>query len=875
MDRLKGWLKQARAALRPGRADREMGDELQFHIEQETRLNVRRGMSEREARRTALVAFGASEAVKDDLRTAGVRGLAGEIARDLRHGLRGLRRRPSLAVAVVTTLGLGIGVSSAMYSVVHAVVVRPLPYPESDRLVAVWETYPGWRGRPILGDLWDRIGLAWPDFEAWREHQQSFDAVAVFSRTVMTASSGDLVEVVDVARASASLWDVMGVRRPLIGRTFTADGPGAPALAVLSHRYWQRHFGADPAAIGSLLRLNEQPFTVAAVLDPAFNLSGELGAPADIWIPAGSAGMPLGEDNHSFSGIGRLRRDVPIAAATEASAALLRGDRPATARGASLLFYQDQVVGASRQPLLLLLGATGLLLMIACVNVGALMAGDTARREHEVATRRALGATGGRLARQFTAEALALSLAAGVVGVATAAALVPGLVALAPSDLPRAGEIAMQPGVLAFALLAALVTTVACSTTSIAVARRRGCAAGPQASSRTIAAGRRGQPVFVGVQLVILTIMLTGAALLGRSLFAVRAIDPGFVTSNLLTATIDVPPSRFEDRAALVDYYRRVVEAVRAIPGIVAVSGVSTSPFAGVGDSTSVGIEGLPEDAAKPEMQRRVVLPGYFEAMGIRVLSGSLDAAPGAPIVAVDEAMAARLWPGQSAIGKRIGLRDNWYTVEAVVAGVRDQALTAVPQGTYYVTQPAAREESRRMRLMVRTHADVDAAVVAEQVREVTRAVDPSIPMSAQATMESLMAQSVASERYRALLASTFAAASIVLAAAGIFGVTLRVVQRRRREFGVRLALGARPGSLLAGSLLRTAAGAGIGLVLGLALSALLMPALAPYLHDLSTRDASTYAAAAMLLFVVSLAASALPARGATRLNVVEVLREE
>jgi predicted permease len=874
MDRLKGWLKQVRAALRPGRADREMREELQFHIEQETRLNLRRGMSEARARRTALVAFGAAERVKDDLRTAGLRGLAGELGRDLRHGLRGLRRRPSLAFAVIATLGLGLGVSTAMYSVVHAVVVRPLPYPESDRLVAVWETYPGWRGRPVLGDFWDRVGLAWPDFEAWRAHQRSFEAVAVFSRTWMTESNGDAAEVVNVARASSSFWDVAGIR-PSIGRVFTSDGPGAPAQAVLSHRYWQRRFGADPAAIDSLLRLNQRLFTVAAVLDPDFNLSGEEGVPADIWIPAGSAGMPMGEDNHSFNGIGRLRRDVPLAAATEESAALLRGDRPATSRGASLLFYQDEVIGTSRQPLLLLLGATGLLLLIACVNVGALMAGDTARREHEVATRRALGATGGRLARQFTAEALALSLAAGVLGVATAAVLVPGLVALAPPDLPRAGEIAMQPGVFAFALLAALVTTLVCSTTSIAVARRRGYAAGPQASSRTIAAGRRGQPVFVGVQLVILTIMLTGAALLGRSLFAVRAIDPGFVASNLLTATIDVPPSRFEDRAGLVDYYRRVVEAVRAIPGIVAVSGVSTSPFAGGGESTSVGIEGLPEDAAKPEMQRRVVLPGYFEAMGIRVLSGSLDAAPGAPIVAVDEAMAARLWPGQSVIGKRISLRDNWYTVEAVAADVRDQALTASPQGTYYVTQPAAREDSRRMRLMVRTHADVDAAIVAEQVRAATRAVDPSIPMSAQATMESLMAQSVASERYRALLASTFAAASIILAAAGIFGVTLRVVQRRRREFGVRLALGARPGSLLARALLRTAAGAGIGLALGLALSVLLMPALAPYLHDLSTRDASTYAATAVLLFVVSLAASALPARGATRLNVVEVLREE
>jgi putative ABC transport system permease protein len=875
MDRLRGWLKQLRAALLPGRVEREMHDELAFHVDQETKRNQALGMTPAAARRAARLSFGAAEHVKDELRTAGLRGILAEAGRDLRHARRALRRRPSFAIAVVATLGLGIGVSTAMYSVVHAVVLRPLPYPDSDRLVAVWETYPSWRGRPVLGELWDRIGLAWPDYEQWRRQQQSFDAVAVFHRVRMTVTGAGAAEVLEVGRSSASLWPLLG-STPLAGRTFAIheEGPGAPAVAVLSHELWRRRFAEDAAVVGRTLHLDGRPFSIVGVLEPDFRFSGEQGPPADVWIPAGSAELPMGEDNHSFSAIGRLRRDVTIGTAADEAAALFRGDRPVNARGASLRPYHDEVVGSARPPLLLLLGGTVVLLLIACLNGAALIAGDAARREREVATRRALGATRARVVRQFVAESLALSVAAVLAGIAVAAGGVPVLVSLAPFDLPRVHEIGLDAGVLGFALLAALATTLVSSAASIFVLERRRAAGGLQpASWRATAPGRRAQPIFVGLQVLLLSVLVTAAALLGRSLLGIRAVDPGFATSNLLTFAAEVPASRFETRAQLAAYYERLVDALRIVPGVAAVTGVSTGPFADGSESTSVGIEGLPERAAKPEMQRRVVLPDYVETMGLRIVDGAIPAATDARSVAVSETMASRLWPGARAIGRRISLRDVWYTVDAVVSDVRDRALADAPQGTYYVSLAAAREDSPRMRLMLRTVED--PRPLSAQVRETATAVDPAIPMSRVATMAALMAESLSGERYRALLTGLFAAASLLLAAVGIFGVTLRQALRRRREFAVCLALGAKPAGLLAGTLGRTAAGAGAGLAAGLAIAAALMPRLTPYLHDVSARDTVTYAATAMVLLFASLAAAAIPAVRAAQVNVVDVLRED
>jgi predicted permease len=872
MNRVRGWIKLLRAAVRPGAAEREMRDELAFHLEQETERNIQRGMPPAAARRAARLSFGPVEAVKDELRTSGLRGMTGETFRDLRHAVIGMRRRPTLAVAVIATLGLGIGVSTAMFSVVHGVVLRPLPYPDSDRLVAVWETYPGWRTRPVLSAFWDRIGLAWPDFDDWRARQRTFDDVAVFARTQMTAA-GSQPEVLDVGLASASLWRVLGVQPPA-GRAFAEheSGPGAPAVAVIAHSLSAARFGGPALALGKTLDLDGRGFTIIGVLDPAFRFSGERSNPADVWIPAGAAGRPMGEQNHFLTGIGRLRRGVRLEAASEETTTVFLGERRPGARGASLRSYHQEVVGTSRSPLLMLLAGTFVMLLIACVNAAALLAGDAARRDREVATRRALGATRGRIVRQFVAEGLAMSLLAAAAGIGLAALCVPALIALAPPDLPRLDEIGIRPGVLAFAVAGALLTTVVCSVTSVVVIDGRRRAGMLSSVERVTGGGRRAQPVFVGVQLALLTVMVTAAALLGRSLLGVRAIDPGFAIGNLLTAAVDVPAGRYETRAQLAAFYNQLLERVRALPGVVAASGASSGPFADGSESTSVGLRGLADNVAKPEMQRRVVLNRYFETMRIPVLSGTPPAGA-APTVAVSKAMAARLWPNAPAIGKEISLRDQWYTVQAVVEDIRDQALNAAPQPTYYVTLQAAPDERLRMRLMLRTAGDPSG--VASLLRGAVKSVDASVPVTSVETMAALVSRSLALERYRTLLVNIFAGASLLLAAVGIFGVTLRTMLRRRREIGVRLALGARPARLMTRAIARTAAGATAGVAIGAALSLLLMPALSEYLYGLSARDAGTYIASAGLLFVVCLAAAAIPVARATRVNVVEVLRED
>jgi hypothetical protein len=334
-----------------------------------------------------------------------------------------------------------------------------------------------------------------------------------------------------------------------------------------------------------------------------------------------------------------------------------------------------------------------------------------------------------------------------------------------------------------------------------------------------------------------------------------------------------VPFSRFEAREALVDFYRRLAERVGVIPGVEAVSGVSVAPFGDGGESTSVGFEGLPENSAKPEMQRRVVLPGFFDVMQIPVRHGTAVLDGRLPTVAVSETMAARLWPGLRAVGQRISLRDVWFTVEGVVADVRAQALNAVPQGTYYIAQETGREATPRMRLLVRTGDNAEAVPAA--LRRVIAEVDSTIPVGEVATINALLERSLASERYRTVLVNVFAGASLLVAAVGIFGVTLRLMLRRRRELGVRLALGARPGRLAAKALGLTMAGAAAGLGIGAGLAALALPTLSAYLYQLPARDPATFAASAALLFVVSLGASAIPVVGALRMNVVEVLRED
>ena len=873
MDRVKGLLKQLRAVLRPGAAERQMREELRFHLDQEIDRHRRQGATPAQARRLAMTEFGPMEAVKEELRGAGVRGVLAGAGRDVRQAVRGLRRRPGFAVSITLTLGLGIGVSTAMYSLVHAVVVRPLPYENADRLISVWETYPGWRGRPVLGELWDRIGLAWPDYQAWRARQTAFEDVAVFAVAQMTTSGGAPPEVVQVGRASGSLWPLLGAA-PRAGRLFAEPeaGEGAEPIAVLSHALWQRRFGGHRSTIGAALQLNGRPFTIAGVLPAGFGFGAEEGRPIDVWIPAGAAGMPMGPDNHSFAAVGRLRSDTSLATAAAEAEALFLGERRPGSVGAALVPYADQVVGSSRQPLLILLAGTLVLLLIACVNVAALIAGDTAGREREIATRRALGASRGVLIRQFVLETLALSMAAAAVGIGAAAVVVPSLVALAPPDLPRIDEVSIDAGVLGYALGAAVLTTLICSAVATLVAERLGRSAAPRASSRVTSGGRYLQPAFVAVQVALLMVLGTAGLLLGRSLLTIRAVDPGFHASDMLTAAIEAPGSHFATRGELTGFYRRLTESFEAIPGVVAVTGVSVAPFADGSESTSVGIEGLPDGGRKPEMERRVVLPGYFETMRIPVLRGTTDLFGDVPRVVVSETMAARLWPGQSPIGRRISLRDDWYDVVGLVADVRDQALSHQPEGTYYVSLQAAREDTPRMRMLIRT--DVRAETVADDVRRALAGVDPSIPIGEIASMDSLVSRSLSAERYRALLVNVFAGASLGLAAVGIFGVTLRVLLRRRRELGVRLALGASPGGLAARVLALTAAGSAAGLGVGAVASALFAPALAAYLYDLPARDTATYIASAGLLLIVSLAAAAIPIVRTARMNVVEALRE-
>jgi putative ABC transport system permease protein len=804
--------------------------------------------------------------------------LLSDLLRDLRHGLRLAGRRPSFSAAVGVTLGLGIGLCTAVFSVMDAVVLRPLPYANPERLVSVWETYPHWRNRPVLKEQWDRIGLAWPDYSAWRSRQHAFEEVAVFATGDMVLTGLESPHRVAVGRASSSFFEVLGIR-PHRGRLLLPgdDGAAAARVVLLSHGFWQRRWGGNTGAVGRTLQLDGRPFTVIGVLPTTFRFAVEGNIRPDVWIPIGSAGESLSEGSHSFAGLARLRTGVTLEQAAAETTTILRGDRPPETRGARLQSYHQTVVGASAPRLLPVFAAAALLLLIGCVNVSALLVSETVRRGHELVTRAALGASPSRIIRQFVSETLVLSGLAASIGVAVAYVTVGALVALAPGDTPRLDEIAVDGRVLAFALAAALVTVLMATIAPGVVLLRSASRVAAHGSTRHISLpGRWSQSLVVACELAVLMVMLTAAALLARSLLRVTAVEPGFPTTNLLTVEIQLPEGGYPERSQVVGFFGRLRERVQAIPGVVALSGSSTVPFTGGSESTSVGRAGHPENTPKPEAQRRVVLPAYQRTLGVPLLTGrplSETTVPSdTPTVVVNETMARRFWPEAPAVGQRISLRDRWYTVVGVAADVRDQNLRSTPEATYYVPQAVAREDARHMRLVVRTAVTADA--IAPELRAAVASIDPGLPMGEIASMDSLIARSVAGDRFRALLVSLFAFAATFLGAVGIFGATHRVVSARRRELGVRLALGARPRQILVSVLGRTAVAATVGLIAGGATAFASSSVLEGFLYDIGARDLSTHAGTLAFLFLLSLAASWVPARRVARLELSQVLKE-
>jgi putative ABC transport system permease protein len=802
---------------------------------------------------------------------------------DVRYAARTLRRRPLYATLAIATLALGIGAATTIYSVVSGVLLDPLPYRDSSRLVAVYRTFPNWREREGLSARWDRIWFSYPAFRDWQARQTSFTAVGAWASASRTLTGIDAAEQVGVVRASSSLLRVLGVQ-PTLGRYFLPgeDTPPGAAVAVISHAMWTTRFGAAANVIGTTIRLDGTPYTIVGVLPEGLDLRNT-GRPDPVWIPAGSIASDTHAGSTDYLALGRLRDGVTLAQASDETARIVAQSSSPDPVGARLAVWKDEITRGARRPLFLLLGASLVLLMLACVNVATLMLGEASGRATEFATRAALGAGRACVARQLIIESFLVAAGGVLAGAVLARAGLLALVVLAPKNVPRLTGVHVDGRVLIAACLAGAVTALlfglvpAISLMSASPLNLLGGSAGR-------ATGRHESRVLrslVAGQIALSCVLLVGAALLGASLRRLSAVDPGFVSERLVIVGLGTTNARAMSGASRTAFYSRVAERIATIPGVDRAAVGSSVPFSGGGSSNAFVIEGrpLPPPGQGIEARRSHVLPGFIETLGVRLLAGrsidEQDRAGAPPVAVVNETMARRFWPGESAIGKRVGFgrlgsTDDWLTIVGVVSDVKHTSLGDTTRISVYVS--AAQQETPYLAILVRSR--LDAAALAPLIRASVAAVDAAVPVTRVDDMPRLVSESFAGERFRAVLIGNFATMAGVLAAIGIYGVTTRAIARQRREIGIRMALGSSASRVIGLFVQRAGTAVALGIAIGLLGAFGASRFLAPYLFGTNPSDPVLYSGAAMVLVVVALTAVWLPARRAARTEPASVLRQ-
>jgi putative ABC transport system permease protein len=869
---------------------RDIDEELRAHVEMETEANVARGMSPREARRAAVVSFGNFDSVRDV--AYGVRGggLMETFLQDVRFGARVLAKHRGFTAVAVLTLALGIGANTAIFSVVNELLLRPLPFRDAERLVMLWEVSPNGRRQNTTSRA---------NFVSWREQSTSFEEMAAFSdqRLSMTGGGGEPEEV-SVQLATPELFRILGVE-PALGRGLTPEGgepPAAPEV-VLGHGLWQRQFGGDPQVLGRPVTLNGVACTVVGVMPAGFqwHIRSRSGTarPAEIWTRL-SMNLEGGEANargRFLSAVARLKPGVSqeqAEAEMKTIMARLEQDAPQYNKGSGseVIPLREQFVGNVRPALLILLGAVGFVLLIACANVANLMLSRAAAREKEIAVRTALGASRTRVVRQLLTESLLLALLGSLLGLLVAWWGIGALVAISPHDLVNLQGVGINLTVLGWTLAVSLLTGVIFGIAPALEATRLNLndtlKEGGKGSGGQSARSGRLRSALVVAEVALALVLLASAGLMMKSFSRLQKIDTGFETENVLTMVVSLPAGKYTEDAQVVNFFRQATERVRALPGVRAAGMVNFLPlYGGLGSSTGFKIEGrpAPPPGEGPSTNVRAADRGYFGAMGIPLLRGrnfnEADDAEARRVVIVSESLARKHFPGEDPLGKRIDVamfeKPTPTEIVGVVGDVRYDSLTNEAEPTVYFPHPELTYSF--MTLVVRTAGD--PAEMTPAVRGVLREIDPDQPVSDVRTMEQVMADTVGRARFNTLLFGLFAALALVLSAVGIFGVMNYSVTLRTREIGLRMALGAQPARVLRlvlrQGLVLTLVGIGLGLAGALALTRVM----SSLLFGVEANDPATFAAIVLLLAFVSLVACYIPARRATRIDPLVALRYE
>jgi putative ABC transport system permease protein len=802
------------------------------------------------------------------------------LIKDVRYGVRSLWKRPGFTAIAVITLALGIGANTAIFSVVNAVLLKPLPFNEPERLVWVWDTQPQLATTPT----------SLPDFLGWKQQNQSFDHLAAFQSGKMFLDAGDGITTdTQLGLVTPELFSVFHVN-PILGRTFTSEEtlPGRFRVAVLSHSIWQSRFGSDPTVSGRTIQLNGAAYTIIGVMQPGFSYPDR----AELWRPLPIDPARLDPGPHYLKVIGRLKPGVALAQAqadmSTIAARLSQQNREKNAgHGVKLERLANVVIGDIGLALYVLLGAVGFVLLIACANLANLMLARVGAQQKEIAVRTALGASRLRIVRQLLIESIILAIGGGVIGLLLAIWAVSWVVSLSADTIPRVQEISVDPRVAGFTLLVSVITGVLFGLAPALQVSRPDLTDALKESGRTTAGLRKNRlrSALVISEVALSLVLLVGAGLMIRSFAKLNQVDPGFKPAQVLTMGVALLRARYPADEQVAQTYSQILERTTAVPGVVSAGAISDLPLTGSNTSDSFTIEGRPPIAkeAEPSTEYHVVTPRYFESMGIPLLSGRdvahTDTRQSPNVVVINEVFARRHFAGENPLGHRLRLqgqeRDPLLII-GVVGNVRQLGLDEQLTPEVYVPllqDPLSTTYQRSMTIVARTKSDPGA--IAGPLRAAVASVDKSLPVYALKAMTEHLHESLARRRFNLILLTVFSGVALALAAVGIYGVISYGVTQRTHEMGIRMALGARPRDVVQlvvrQAMVLALGGVGIGLLAAWALTRLMKS----LLFNVGATDPLTFVAIAALMSLIALLACLIPARRATKVDPLVALRYE
>jgi predicted permease len=860
--------------------ERDLQDEVRLHLDLREQEQIDSSLSPEDAHSAARRKFGNATLLREVSGDAWGWNWLDQFAQDLRYGARAMVRTPGFTAIAVIALSLGIGATTAIFSVVNAVLLRPLAYQDSDRLVT------------ILHSGSDPVAAA--NYIDWRDQSRSFRAMGAAQYWSPNLTGSDPPEHLYGLQLTESLMPMLGVE-PLLGRVFVAgeDRKGAEHEVVLSYRLWQRRFAGDGSVLGKAVTLNGEAYTVIGVMPREFKFAPFWATHAELWVP-----LAFGEGIHNRGGnslrvFARLNPGVALKQARAEIATItarLERQYPGTNRDVVVTPLKENVVGTIETPLLVLLGAVAFVLLIACANVAHMLLARAAARQREIAVRAALGARRGRVIRQFLTESLLLSAMGGAGGFLLALAGTHALVALSPANIPQVETVTVDARIILFMLGVTALTSVAfglapalqASAVDLTGALKEGGRGGSDGIRRN-----RLRSFLVASEFALALMLLIGAGLMIRSFLALESIDPGFNPHHVLSMVVSVAGSKEADVNRRAIFYRQLLDRVRTLPGVQSVGGINHLPLAGDIWGWSFTIEGRPKPRPGefPTAVYRVAMPGYFQTMRLPLVRGrdiaATDDASAQGVVIVNERAAASYWPGEDPIGKRITFGPpTWLTVIGVAKNAKQSDWAAPPYPEVYL---AALQNSdflgnagshiAYLTLVVRTAGDPGA--LANAVKNTVWSFDRNLPISEVLTMDGVVADANAQPRFEMLLLAVFAGVALALAAVGIYGVMSYSVSRRTHEIGIRLSLGASQGEVLRLVVRQGMALALAGSAAGMAGALMLSRLMTNMLYGVRPTDPLIFAGVAMVLGGVALVATYIPARRATRIDPMVALRYE